>query len=180
MPGFYSPIRSSAKAPTLATALGDMMLAWTEAEHAQSLAFAVMLNTSLYKATRLYQKLPNFRSRTQALFALIELHPEFDSIRPSVSGLSSLSKTRNDWVHGNFIQSWETPDDIRAINLDENLESPKRSKPIKAADIHNHAEAVRVRATALETTIREAPAFAVWSEAQLEEAKKGAGPLDKR
>jgi hypothetical protein len=172
MAGIYSPIKQASTAPELATALGDMMLAWTAAELAQVDAFAVLLNTSHHKASRLYQKLPNFRSRTQALLVLIELHPDFDRIKPVVLKISSLSKTRNDWVHGSFIRSW-TGDDVRAVNNDEPSESPKRSKPIKAADIYNHANAVRGRALELDTELREVPAFQVWSEAQIEAYRKG-------
>jgi hypothetical protein len=161
----YSILHNAINAPELAQALGDMILAWSYAERHMSTCFAVMLNSSLYKASRLYQKLPNYRSRTQALCMLIELHPEFEPIKGDVLKLSSLSKTRNDWVHGGFIKGHG---EIRAINLDEGLGSDKRSKPIKAADITNHAKAVRERSEALNAVLKSLPEYRVWSETQPE------------
>ena len=153
------------------------MFAWTAAEHELAASFAVILGTSVYKGSRLYQKLPNYRSRTQAMYALLELHPEFAPLREPIAKLSNLSKTRNDWVHGRFIKEFGGKE-VRSIDLDEGLDSDKRSKPVKAADIKNHANAVRAWTLRLYEARCSVPVHKAWSEAQIAETRKRAGPLD--
>jgi hypothetical protein len=158
---FFS-VHSAEKVQGLATALGDMLLAWTEAEDAQIHAMAAMLSIHINDALRVYQKLPNFRSRTQMLYLLIELHPPYEAISAEVGGLSKLSKTRNRYVHGGFIQSISEPTDIRSIDYSERSGSPNRSKPTKPADITNHANAVRKRAKALMRILEALPVYKAW------------------
>lgn len=173
----YSPILKGSDAPELTAALGDMMFAWQHAEQVQIDCFSNILVAEYYKASRLYQKLPNFRSRTQALLTLIELHPGFEDLRPHILKLSKLSKTRNGWVHGIMIKEWSSSE-IRAIDLDEPLESPKRSKPLKAADVHNHANAVRGAADQLSKALCQLPAYKAAQEALVLERLKALGRLD--
>lgn len=168
----------------MAEALGDMVLAWHSAEDFLVGCFAAILGTEHYKASRLYQKLPNFRSRTQALLMLIELHPEFEPVQPFILKLSSLSKTRNNWIHGVMLMPFlgiRTPDDLRdlrAVDLDEPLTSKRRSKPIKPADIRNHADAVRKVALDLNAALSGLPAYAAWSEEILLKLTKGSNRQD--
>jgi hypothetical protein len=181
----YTPIDCGNQVQELARALGDMILAWQNAEYAQVDCFAAILNTEHYKASRLYQKLPNFRSRTQALLLLVELHPAFTAIQPHVLKLSKLSKTRNGWVHGVMLMPFggiRSPDDLndlRTIDLDEPSESDKRSKPIKAGDIKNHADAVRHASASLTEALKNVPAYEAWSATLLLNQMRAAGLPDK-
>lgn len=173
----YAPVWNALNAPEIATALGDMILAWSRAEHEQIVAFSIILTVPEHAGSRLYQKLPNFRSRTQALLTLVECYPEFDALKRHILKLSKLSKTRNGIVHGKII-SGNGRKDVRLIDQNEPLDSPSRSRPIKAADISNHADAVRRCCDEMHGTIRGMGPYKDWIEARIREQKKARSQQD--
>lgn len=162
MAEFYA-LHDADKAPELAQALGEMLLAWNRAEEIQAQAMAAMLCIDLNDAIVLYQKYPNFRSRTQVIYSLIGLRPEFEGIRTAVEKLSGLSKTRNRYVHCTFLQDADDPKSLFSIDYGELEGSPNRTKPTKAADIGNHTRAVTRRAAELLAALKKIPHYQVWS-----------------
>jgi hypothetical protein len=160
MTAFY-PIFSAYESPDLASALGDMVLAWAGAEEKQVFLFSQILNITANRAERLYQEYSNFRSRTHALETLIELHPNFASTKPLVSKLSALSMTRNLYVHGMFLQSRDSSE-IRLCNLGASESSHKRIRPTKPHDIIQHANAVRVAAWDLTSATQQIAGYEEW------------------
>ncbi|WP_432200966.1 hypothetical protein ACRAQ7_01540 [Erythrobacter sp. W53] len=155
----YQRLDNAQASPKLAAALGDMLLAWTAAEQAQIEAMAAMLNVAHNNCMRIYQKLPNFRSRTQMLKLLIEQNPEFEPILTEVEAISKLSKTRNRYVHGGFIES---KDEIRSVDYEKSSGHERRSVSTKPSDITNHANAVRTRAENLTGVLKSLGAYQRW------------------
>lgn len=126
----------------IATALGDMMIAWSRAEVALTNALAVMIGMEEYEASRIYVQLPNFHSSIKLLNALIDVNPKFDPLTRPISKLNRLAGTRNSFVHGFYIYS-ETGK-VRVVDRRVPEEEEGRSKPVSAHDIHQHAHNVRV------------------------------------
>jgi hypothetical protein len=126
----------------IATALGDMILAWSRAELAQINCMGAMLGVDEDKACKLYSRLPTFRQRSLALLALIELYPRFEAVKKPLLKLNGLSKTRNDLVHGFYVK--DGFGDVRVVDLKAPLDHDERSKPVVAFDVHQHAYTVRV------------------------------------
>ena len=157
----YHPIWSAADDQELATAIGDVILAWNMAEYDQVAMMAAMLNIPFNRASQLYHRIPNFRGRTQALYALVGCTEGFDELCPFIAKYSKLSKTRNAIVHGAFIRSWDGTD-TRRVRLDEPSDSQHRSAPTKANDIRQHAEAVRAVAIAFREAGNAIPAYKAW------------------
>jgi hypothetical protein len=171
----YHPVTSHEQHPKLAAAIGDVILAWTEAENAQVGLFAAMLNIPHAKASRLYQKLPNYRSRTQALCALVDLDSGFAELKTFVLKLSGLSKKRNNFIHGLYIEQWGGGD-LRLVDLDEPSESPKRSGPTKPNDIHQHAQAVRKCVEEFRAAKNLCTAYTAWSKPRADGKTKSPDP----
>jgi hypothetical protein len=159
----FTGLYSRATAECLATALGDMILAWTQAEEEQTRAMAAMLDIDINDALRFYQNFPNFRSRTQMLYTLLDIYPAYETIRKEVAGLGKPSKTRNRYIHGGYIQSPLDHSQIVSINYAEPDEGDSRAKPVKAEDVTGHAEAVRLRANNLRAALNIVPAYKKWS-----------------
>ena len=114
----YRPIWSANDDAELATAIGDVILAWNIAEYDQVAMMAAMLNIPFDRASQLYHRIPNFRGRTQALYALMGCTDGFSELSPFIAKYSKLSKTRNAIVHGAFIRSYSGTE-IRRVRLDE-------------------------------------------------------------
>jgi hypothetical protein len=172
------PIWSAGENEALARAIGDVVLAWSMAEYAQVGMMAAILGVTHKRASVLYYQFSNFRSRTKALQALIEDSPEFEPLRPFVAKFSKLSKTRNEIVHGMYVQEIGSPKIYRA-RMDEPSNSPRRSNVTKPNDIMQHAEAVRAECRRFITEGRKVPAFAAWL-AQHPKEKGGQHPLETR
>ena len=157
----YRSIWSASDDKELATAIGDVILAWTQAEYDLVAMLAAMLDIPFNRASQLYHKIPNFRGRTQALYALMACTDGFEQFRPFIAKLSKLSKTRNEIVHGAFIRAYEGKE-IRRIRLDEPSQSDNRSVPTKAHDIFQHADTVRATCIAFKEAGNAIPAYKAW------------------
>lgn len=157
----YRPIWSANDDAELATAIGDVILAWNMAEYDQVAMMAAMLNIPFNRASQLYHRIPNFRGRTQALYALIGCTEGFDELTAFIAKYSKLSKTRNNIVHGAFIRSYDGKE-LRRISLDEPVGAPRRSIVTKANDIRQHADAVRAVAVSFREAGNAIPAYKAW------------------
>jgi hypothetical protein len=156
-----SPIWSAQDDEALAAAIGDVILAWGMAEWAQVGMMAAILGITHNRASTLYYQFSNFRSRTNALSALIADAPDFEPLSPFVAKFSKLSKTRNEIVHGLYIQETGSPKIYRA-RMDVPSESERRSIITKPNDIRQHAETVRSECQRFITEGQKIPAYAAW------------------
>lgn len=157
----YRPIQSAEDHPSLATAIGDVILAWTEAESIQVAMLAAMLNVPHHKGSQLYHQIPNFRARTKTLYAMATVTEGFDELTPFIARFSRLSKTRNEIVHGAFIQEWGGTE-LRRVRLDEPIGSKNRSIITKPNDIKQHADAVRGVVREFQEAGNLIPAYKAW------------------
>ena len=157
----YHPIWSATDDQELATAIGDVILAWTQAEYDLVAMLAAMLDIPFNRASQLYHKIPNFRGRVQALYALMACTDGFEQLRPFIAKLSSLSKTRNAIVHGAFIRAHDGSE-IRRVRLDEPTQNDNRSVVTKAHDIHQHADTVRANCIAFREAGNAISAYKAW------------------
>jgi hypothetical protein len=138
---------------TLAQALGDMIVAWSNAEYALLETLQTISSLSWDSAHTLYFRMPTFESRVKVIQAMLDQWtpppvPDPDDIVQDpkeisriVGKLSSLSTTRNGWVHASWFFS-ANEGAIFVVDYRERHNSPTRRKPIKAADVKNHIEAV--------------------------------------
>ena len=157
----YNPIWQAADCPELASAIGDVILAWTEVEYDQVAMMAAMLNIPFNRASQLYHQIPNFRGRTKALYALISATDGFEGLKPFIARFSRLSATRNEVVHGAFIREIGGSE-IRRVRLDEPSQSEKRSVVTKPHDIAQHAASVRVVCMEFREIGKSIPAYKSW------------------
>jgi len=156
-PAGYFALQDLSHDPKLAEALGNMVVAWAHAEIMLFATFARVAGIGLNMAMEASARIPTFESRTKFIRALIQEWNtvEFDkeAIVDAIQGLVTLSKTRNHWVHGD----WCAPaDKSHAVIFDHRapVESPKRRKPVKAHDVMNHCDAVKLRAAELGKLIK--------------------------
>ena len=143
--------------PKLATALGNMVVAWAEAETILMLTLACVLDSPNADMIQVgYYRIPTFEARTKFIRTLITewTSTEFDkdSITRAINKLSQLSTTRNGWIHG--VWGISKPKNETIIwDFRAPADSDERRRPIKAIDVTNHCEAVTRRATALRILI---------------------------
>jgi len=136
----------------LATALGNMVVAWARAETTIVKAYALVTNVHYNLAAAAYYNIPTFESRTKALLAMIEDREEpfleREALRDAVSALVKLAKTRNTWVHGLWIFD-QKPAVTRVFNM-KHPSATRRATPVTANAVQQHVNAVRQRAKELE------------------------------
>ena len=154
----YTSLRDLKHDPELATALGNMVVAWAHAESTLLLTLARVTGASAHMAQAGYYRIPTFESRTKFILGLMaEWHPppaDFsrEKIIKAVEKLSKLASARNGWVHGDWCVA---ADKSHTVIFDHRAdsESPHRRRPVKAADVRNHNEAVLKRAEELDDLI---------------------------
>lgn len=148
----YCTIRDLHGSPELAAALGNMLVAWSDAERS--------LQAVIHKATDMDQRLisdifsqvPTFDGRKKLAKTLLDrwVHagPEQEAVKTAIDQLSRLAKTRNDWVHGAWAEPMIAGTDLPKVIFDyrEPHGSRKRRKPVKAVDILGHVRAVNQKA----------------------------------
>jgi len=155
MAGFHA-LTDLSHDPKLAEALGNMVIAWAYAEESLIGALSRISGMSLNKAQAGFYRIPTFESRIKFIRALITEWntKEFNTaaIDTAIDKLSHLSSARNHWVHG----CWLATDDyseLYVFDMRADAESDARRKPVKAADVRNHNQAVLLRADALRALI---------------------------
>jgi hypothetical protein len=143
--------------PKLAQALGNMVVAWAYAEVMPFATLARITGIGLNMAMIGHYRIPTFESRVKFTLALLSQWEtaEFDKaqIETAIEKLAGLASTRNHWVHGDWCANKEKTETI-IYNQRASIGSKDRRKPIKAADVENHSEAVNKRSVALGELIR--------------------------
>lgn len=151
MVGFLYDIRSLGDDNRdLAEALGNMVIAWASAESVLIQVFSEVAAMDIDMAHIAYYRIPTFEARTKVLAAII---PEWygvpsghkDGLLEALEKLRGLSKARNDWIHGLWTIG-KPGSGIYVLDFRAHRDSPGRRKPVKAADVENHNEAVLTRA----------------------------------
>lgn len=142
---------------TLAAALGDMVVAWAEAESVLCATLARVTGMNINMCTMGYYRIPTFESRRKYLEALMAewnaAASGFDkaAIAKEVDAISGLSKARNDWVHGVWCASANKTETV--IFDFRRADGNGRRTPVKAAAIQNHVEALNKRVARLSSLI---------------------------
>ncbi|HWK86031.1 MAG TPA: hypothetical protein VNQ34_00830 [Xanthobacteraceae bacterium] len=134
----------------LATALGDMVIAWARAETALISAFSHIAKINLNMACAAYYRIPTFEARTKFIRAMFDDWDgdsqgyKKDALFEEISKLNGLARARNDWVHGNWCANDDKTETV-IFDYRRKPGEPGRRKPVKAADVRNHIMAVRER-----------------------------------
>lgn len=153
MPSFL-PVKTLEQHPELAKALGEMVVAWANAESALlwALSHAAQIDANLTLTA--YYRIPTFEARTKVLRAILQdddcRMQDRDKIDAAVEKLAKLAKARNDWTHGAYFT-----DGSQIVCFDYRVapSHPRRRKPVKAHDIANHVQAVNERTRQLEALL---------------------------
>ena len=142
----------------LAVSLGNLVVSWAYAESSLVCVLARVSSMNINMAMYGYYRIPTFEARRKFIQALmIEWKTtsfDKDAIAKEVDGLSDLSLSRNDWIHGVWCNNDEKPETV--IFDFRRHEDKGRRKPVKAADVRNHNEAVVKRAREIDRLIRRA------------------------
>jgi hypothetical protein len=139
--------------PKLAEALGNMVVAWANAESKFMLVLGCILNVADIDMINIaYYRIPTFESRTKFIraLALEWKSTEFDkdAIATAIDKLARLSTTRNGWIHSLWGTS-KPKNDTFIWDFRAPPDTPERRRPVKAADVTNHCEAVTRRSEEL-------------------------------
>ena len=156
----YNDLENLDHAPTLATALGNMVVAWARAESILVAAFARVTGIDINMAIMGYYRIPSYEARTKFLSALLtEWKTEkyqVDQIATEIAGLNRLAAARNDWVHGVWCANASLTEtvifDFRKPDAANPTETGRR-KPVKTADVSNHVRAVLERSKKLDALV---------------------------
>jgi len=146
--GMYGRLRDLPHDRELAGTLGDMVIAWSDAENALITIFHKIANIPWEMAVAGYYRIPTFDARTRVIRAMIRewktdvYNP--NAIDHEIENLNKLSRTRNGWVHGYWAQAHGSCE-TNIFDYRQEQHSAKRCLPIKAADVRNHVEAVHQR-----------------------------------
>lgn len=158
MAGYYD-ISNLDHAPELASALGNLVVAWANAEVALAFAFAAACGINANLAHFGYYRIPTFEARTKVIRAMLleckSTKYDTEAIFKAVTKLNGLAKARNDWIHGIWSLDRDTN---QTVTFDFRAQEHKgRVKPVKAADVLNHVEAVRARTKELRDLLPDLP-----------------------
>lgn len=139
--------------PKIAEALGNMVVAWARAETQLANVFASVMRVHFNLAMAAYYRISSFEARAKMLLGIVERqeNPQRSAteIAAQITALVRLAKTRNHWIHGVWCNEQNNPADTVIFDFRAPDDSDRRTKPIKAADVMNHVEAVRERIAAL-------------------------------
>jgi len=140
----------------LSAELGNMVVAWAFAENMLIHVMSRVSSLGLNMSQNGYYRIPTINSRMQFIIALIDdwetkVYDKL-AILQEIEGLGKLSTTRNHWVHGNWCVGG-TSKEVVTFDHRAKIGSSSRRKPVKAADVKNHNEAVLTRANALKKLV---------------------------
>lgn len=134
----------------LAAALGNMIVAWANAECHVINVFAYAVNIHHNSATQIFARIPTFESKVKiarAALAEWEAPGEYHQRRPLIDaeldGLSGLAATRNKWVHG--LWCWDPKSNETVVFNFRAQEGKGRTNPVTAHDVNDHIRAVLAR-----------------------------------
>lgn len=158
--GFRS-LKTLETAPDIAAALGDMVVAWANAESALlwALSHAAQIDANL--TLTMYYRIPTFEARTKVIRAILQDDDcklkNREAIDEVVERLSKLSRARNNWIHGAYFSDGKN---IVTFDYRVRHDHPSRRKPIKANDIRHHVATVLQRTKELQKMLPHDPFFA--------------------
>jgi hypothetical protein len=136
----------------LATALGNMVVAWARAETTMVQAYSAVSKMHYNLASAAYYNIPTFESRTKVILATIDEmpdpFPERESLRDAILALAKLAKTRNGWVHGLWVSDQKTSV-THVFNMKKGG-TDRRAIQVTANAVQQHIKAVRQRAAELD------------------------------
>ena len=156
----YTALVNWKRHPDIATAFGEMVLAWANAENVMLFTFSHAAQIDANLALLTYYRIPTFEARTKVIVSLLS-EPKCQLANRTVvlaaaEKLAKLAQARNAWIHGNFWTDGKT-----VVSFDYRLQSHKpRTRPIKSNDINLHVDAVRQRTKDLEALLPMEPYFA--------------------
>ncbi len=136
--------------PEIATALGEMTIAWAYAENFLMVTFSFAAGMDANLAQTAYYRIPTFEARTKLVLAILPESklPNKEQVSDAVTALAKLASTRNHWVHGVWCREKRTKNYV-IFNYRQPIESKTRLKPVKTHDIRHHTATVLDRAGAL-------------------------------
>lgn len=141
--------------PKLAISLGNMVVAWARAESAFCCLLSRITGMKINMCILGYYRIPTFEARRKFIQALmVEWQTErFDkvAIAKEVDGLSDLSLTRNDWVHGVWCTNHAKTETV--IFDFRRPEGSGRRKPVNSGAVKNHVDAVNKRTETLHALV---------------------------
>jgi hypothetical protein len=104
-----------------------------------------------------YYRIPTLEARVKLIRALISSWEtttfDKEAIDLEVSKLGKISGARNHWIHGDWCAS-RTTHEVVIFDHRAPRDGAGRRKPVKAADIENHIEAVQKRTHKLKGLIK--------------------------
>jgi hypothetical protein len=142
--------------PEIAAALGEMVIAWANAEIGLIGALTrVSGSDNLNQMQRAYYHLPTFDTRIKYIRSLIPYWKtstfDKDAIDKCVERIGKLAAARNHWIHADWCVDTELR---RPITFNHRTSAPEAHKTVvRAHDILNHVEAVRSRNQELQTLV---------------------------
>jgi hypothetical protein len=153
----YFSLRNLSHDDELAIALGNMVIVWAYAELSLLGALARITGMGLNMTQSGYYRIPTFEARVKFIRALVPGWTAPDKmdkaeVDDEIDKLARLSSARNHWVHGDWCCN---RDESEVVIFDHRAapDSAQRRKPVKAADVKNHIEAVLKRADKLRSLI---------------------------
>src|SRR5262249_28294541 len=137
----------------IALALGNMIVAWSAAEHTLVHAMAKVSNMDVNQVVKGFYRIPTFDSRVKFILAMVPAWevdaPHKEAVAKAIEAISGLAAARNNWVHnswaanvavgggGVFVINERAPTDRQWFN------------EVKAHDIRHHTETVISRTNSL-------------------------------
>jgi hypothetical protein len=111
--------------------------------------FSIVTGSDFTLATAGYYRIPTFESRTKVIRAMLiewkDKRYDASAIQEQIEKLSSLSLTRNNWVHGFWCMGGDPKREVVIFDYRNPAGHRNRRRPVKEADVWNHIRAVHGR-----------------------------------
>jgi hypothetical protein len=144
----FGTIRDLGHDRALAAALGDMIVAWADAERVLHDIMHRMTKMSYPMIADIFARVPTFESRVKIVQTVIDRWAfpdrDRDKVAAAIRKLSALSKTRNRWVHGSWVATIDRSLTVVFDNRERRGTSGHR-RTVKAHDVALHVATVNER-----------------------------------
>lgn len=152
--GAFGTIRDLGHNRKLAGALGDMIVAWSDAERQLADIMHLLTRMSYPMTIDVLARMTTFESRTKIIKMLLENWAEpnhaASEVSKAIEGLSRLSQTRNDFVHASYVAPL---DKSVTVIFDFREPAGKRRRSLRASDVLQHVKAVHARTDQLQKLV---------------------------
>jgi hypothetical protein len=136
----------------IATALGNMVVAWAKAETILCYTFARVFEIHPNRAFDGFYRIPTFEARVKVILGMVPdwQTTQYDkhSIRKLIEKISAQSEARNTWIHGVWCKD-KHGDETVIFRFRKPEHSPERKMIIRVQDIKNHTASLRETVTNL-------------------------------